>query len=97
MQPAKRHAYAQSGNNVFVPVERELIFDIVRNSHFFSFPVHFICARYILVQPLQVANIFNLRRIYLIMMMCATAALELMSEGVLALNDHCYQNSGYFS
>ena len=79
VQPAKRHAYAQSGNNVFVPVERELIFDIVRNLHFFSFPVHFICARYILVQPLQVANIFNLCRIYLIMMMCVTAALELMS------------------
>ena len=79
VQPAKRHAYAQSGNNVFVPVERELIFDIVRNSHFFSFPDHFICARYILVQPLQVANIFNLCRIYLIMMMCVTAALELMS------------------
>ncbi|WVZ87129.1 hypothetical protein U9M48_033821 [Paspalum notatum var. saurae] len=28
VDPAKRHAYAQSGNNVFVPVERELIFDI---------------------------------------------------------------------
>lgn len=27
-QPAKRHAYAQSGDNVFSPVERELIFDI---------------------------------------------------------------------
>lgn len=29
MQPAKRHAYAQAGDNVFTPVERELIFDIV--------------------------------------------------------------------
>lgn len=29
VQPAKRHAYAQSGNNVFTPVERELVFDIV--------------------------------------------------------------------
>uniref|UniRef100_A0A0D3G6K2 DNA primase n=1 Tax=Oryza barthii TaxID=65489 RepID=A0A0D3G6K2_9ORYZ len=29
VDPAKRHAYAQSGNNVFVPVERELIFDIM--------------------------------------------------------------------
>jgi len=29
VQPAKRHAYAQSDNNVFTPVERELIFDIV--------------------------------------------------------------------
>nr|XP_028949044.1 DNA primase small subunit-like isoform X2 [Malus domestica] len=28
LQPAKRHAYAQSGDNVFTPVERELIFDI---------------------------------------------------------------------
>ncbi|KAK4758403.1 hypothetical protein SAY87_019704 [Trapa incisa] len=28
LQPAKRHAYAQSGNNLFTPVERELIFDI---------------------------------------------------------------------
>ncbi|RLN28386.1 DNA primase small subunit-like [Panicum miliaceum] len=28
VDPAKRHAYAQSGNNVFIPVERELIFDI---------------------------------------------------------------------
>ncbi|WOL18438.1 DNA primase small subunit isoform X2 [Canna indica] len=28
VEPSKRHAYAQSGNNVFVPVERELIFDI---------------------------------------------------------------------
>ncbi|CAA0810568.1 Unknown protein [Striga hermonthica] len=28
VDPAKRHAYAQSGNNVFTPVERELIFDI---------------------------------------------------------------------
>ncbi|THU64496.1 hypothetical protein C4D60_Mb01t27060 [Musa balbisiana] len=28
VDPAKRHAYAQSGNNVFAPVERELIFDI---------------------------------------------------------------------
>ncbi|GJN14151.1 hypothetical protein PR202_gb00936 [Eleusine coracana subsp. coracana] len=35
VDPSKRHAYAQSGNNVFVPVERELIFDIVRNSHFY--------------------------------------------------------------
>ncbi|KAL6553675.1 hypothetical protein OROGR_007517 [Orobanche gracilis] len=26
--PAKRHAYAQSGDNIFTPVERELIFDI---------------------------------------------------------------------
>lgn len=29
MQPAKRHAYAQAGDNVFTPVERELVFDIV--------------------------------------------------------------------
>ena len=29
MQPAKRHAYVQSGDNVFTPVERELVFDIV--------------------------------------------------------------------
>lgn len=29
MQPAKRLAYGQGGNNVFTPVERELIFDIV--------------------------------------------------------------------
>ncbi|CAD6207015.1 unnamed protein product [Miscanthus lutarioriparius] len=29
VDPSKRHAYAQSGNNVFVPVERELIFDIM--------------------------------------------------------------------
>lgn len=29
LQPAKRHAYAQGGDNVFAPVERELIFDIV--------------------------------------------------------------------
>ncbi|XP_043715400.1 DNA primase small subunit-like [Telopea speciosissima] len=28
VDPAKRHAYAQSGDNVFTPVERELIFDI---------------------------------------------------------------------
>ncbi|XP_065880082.1 uncharacterized protein [Euphorbia lathyris] len=28
VDPAKRHAYAQSGANVFTPVERELIFDI---------------------------------------------------------------------
>ncbi|KAG2680893.1 hypothetical protein I3843_11G119700 [Carya illinoinensis] len=28
VDPAKRHAYAQSGDNVFAPVERELIFDI---------------------------------------------------------------------
>uniref|UniRef100_A0A6V7QRW5 DNA primase n=1 Tax=Ananas comosus var. bracteatus TaxID=296719 RepID=A0A6V7QRW5_ANACO len=28
VDPAKRHAYAQGGNNVFAPVERELIFDI---------------------------------------------------------------------
>ncbi|KAK8658034.1 hypothetical protein V6N13_036249 [Hibiscus sabdariffa] len=26
--PAKRHAYAQGGDNVFTPVERELVFDI---------------------------------------------------------------------
>ena len=32
LQPAKKNAYAQSGDNVFTPVERELIFDIV--SHF---------------------------------------------------------------
>lgn len=31
MQPAKRHAYAQSGDNIFTPVERELVFDIVRH------------------------------------------------------------------
>ena len=30
LQPSKRHAYAQTGDNVFTPVERELIFDIVR-------------------------------------------------------------------
>ena len=29
VDPAKRHAYAQSGDNVFTPVERELVFDIV--------------------------------------------------------------------
>lgn len=29
MQPAKRHAYAQTGDNVFTPVERELVFDVV--------------------------------------------------------------------
>ena len=29
LQPAKRRAYAQTGDNVFTPVERELIFDIV--------------------------------------------------------------------
>lgn len=29
LQPAKRHAYGQGGDNVFTPVERELIFDIV--------------------------------------------------------------------
>ncbi|XP_015572761.1 DNA primase small subunit [Ricinus communis] len=28
VDPAKRHAYSQSGDNVFTPVERELIFDI---------------------------------------------------------------------
>ncbi|KAF7811306.1 DNA primase small subunit [Senna tora] len=28
VDPTKRHAYAQSGDNVFTPVERELIFDI---------------------------------------------------------------------
>uniref|UniRef100_A0A2N9GAY7 DNA primase n=1 Tax=Fagus sylvatica TaxID=28930 RepID=A0A2N9GAY7_FAGSY len=28
VDPAKRHAYAQSGNNVFTPVEKELVFDI---------------------------------------------------------------------
>ncbi|KAJ4711903.1 DNA primase [Melia azedarach] len=28
VDPAKRHAYAQGGDNVFAPVERELIFDI---------------------------------------------------------------------
>ncbi|KAL3614633.1 hypothetical protein CASFOL_041528 [Castilleja foliolosa] len=28
VDPAKRHAYAQSGDNIFTPVERELIFDI---------------------------------------------------------------------
>ncbi|XP_050223342.1 uncharacterized protein LOC126673297 isoform X2 [Mercurialis annua] len=28
VDPAKRHAYSQSGGNVFAPVERELIFDI---------------------------------------------------------------------
>ena len=29
LQPSKRHAYAQTGDNIFTPVERELIFDIV--------------------------------------------------------------------
>lgn len=28
-QPDKRHAYAHSGTNLFTPVERELVFDIV--------------------------------------------------------------------
>ncbi|XP_039052059.1 DNA primase small subunit-like isoform X1 [Hibiscus syriacus] len=28
VDPAKRHAYAQSGDNVFTPVERELVFDV---------------------------------------------------------------------
>lgn len=32
LQPAKRRAYAQTGDNVFTPVERELIFDIVSSS-----------------------------------------------------------------
>ena len=29
VDPAKRHAYAQVGDKVFTPVERELVFDIV--------------------------------------------------------------------
>jgi DNA primase small subunit len=29
VDPDKRHAYAQSGTNLFTPVERELVFDIV--------------------------------------------------------------------
>ena len=29
LQPDKRHAYSQTGTNVFTPVERELVFDIV--------------------------------------------------------------------
>jgi DNA primase small subunit len=33
LQPAKKNAYAQSGDNVFTPVERELIFDIVSHLH----------------------------------------------------------------
>ncbi|XP_076894687.1 uncharacterized protein LOC143547056 [Bidens hawaiensis] len=28
VDPAKRHAYAESGDNIFTPVERELVFDI---------------------------------------------------------------------
>ncbi|KAL6958897.1 hypothetical protein U1Q18_040242 [Sarracenia purpurea var. burkii] len=28
VDPAKRHAYAQAGDNCFTPVERELIFDV---------------------------------------------------------------------
>ncbi|KAL6549869.1 hypothetical protein OROMI_020357 [Orobanche minor] len=28
VDPAKRHAYAQSGDNIFTPIEKELIFDI---------------------------------------------------------------------
>lgn len=32
LQPARRHAYA--GENVFYPVERELVFDIVSRSFF---------------------------------------------------------------
>ncbi|KAA8528242.1 hypothetical protein F0562_035507 [Nyssa sinensis] len=28
VDPAKRHAYAQAGDNVFTPVERELVFDV---------------------------------------------------------------------
>ncbi|PIA37235.1 hypothetical protein AQUCO_03000075v1 [Aquilegia coerulea] len=28
VDPARRHAYAQAGDNVFIPVERELVFDI---------------------------------------------------------------------
>lgn len=36
-QPSKRHAYAQSGDNVFSPVERELIFDIVSSYSLSSF------------------------------------------------------------
>lgn len=39
LQPAKRHAYAQSGDNVFIPVERELVFDIVSCSEF-KFKLH---------------------------------------------------------
>lgn len=39
LQPAKRHAYAQSGDNVFTPVERELIFDIVSSCILSSFCV----------------------------------------------------------
>lgn len=33
MQPAKRHAYAQAGDNGFTPVERELVFDVVSDSY----------------------------------------------------------------
>lgn len=33
LQPAKRHAYAQAGDNGFTPVERELVFDVVSESY----------------------------------------------------------------
>ncbi|KDP44235.1 hypothetical protein JCGZ_05702 [Jatropha curcas] len=36
VDPAKRHAYAQSGDNVFTPVERELIFDIPAKRHAYA-------------------------------------------------------------
>lgn len=29
LQPSKRHAYSQGGDNIFTPVEKELVFDIV--------------------------------------------------------------------
>lgn len=58
LQPAKRHAYAQSGDNVFAPVERELIFDIVRFSAYFPNEIFYLFVlidnRYLLVSPVFV-------------------------------------------
>lgn len=73
LQPAKRHAYAQSSDNVFTPVERELIFDIVRNYTFF-YSVLSIC-----LEPCfaSLAMLFPCR-ICQIMMMSDIAAQVLM-------------------
>ncbi|EMS59221.1 DNA primase small subunit [Triticum urartu] len=55
VDPAKRHAYAQSGNNVFVPVERELIFDIV-------ILVSITYCGYIVVAVVSIAGLSNEQR-----------------------------------
>lgn len=76
LQPSKRHAYAQTGDNVFTPKERELVFDIVS-----SRTIQFCCLIEFISWFVCGLHGFSFYRIWQTMMMWDIAVLELMYAG----------------